>query len=317
MQVDPKALEALFEDHYWDSLAGHKPVVMEHVRAVLALADPRPEAGTAGGVEEEARDLLDALSTKFEPLVWTSDMALAWNRHLAPAMDKLRSTLAASPAATRGEAFPVLNFRDEPAARAAFEKHYGRGFDLSRTGEWGDGYVHDGIEAMWKGWRECWLTGHAVPESTPAPESARGEAVTTLVGACKTMADDYQTSEQHHPHHVLVPLAAFTAMRSALAHPASAPAPAEGDTEAARRYIQDWVPDCVRTYVSMLEAQAARTEPAAEMVLRKAIKAVTDATSAYLPPDGISKDECINRVLAATDNPEINAVMLGDSNGRS
>jgi hypothetical protein len=50
-----------------------------------------------------------------------------------------------------------------------------------------------------------------------------------------------------------------------------ASAPAEGDTEAARRYIQDWVPDCVRTYVSMLEAQAARSEPAAEMVEYKRI----------------------------------------------
>jgi hypothetical protein len=50
-------------------------------------------------------------------------------------------------------------------------------------------------------------------------------------------------------------------------------------------------------------------------VLREAVKAVTDATCAYLPPDGISKDELISRVLAATDNPEINAVMLGGRNG--
>lgn len=49
--------------------------------------------------------------------------------------------------------------------------------------------------------------------------------------------------------------------------------------------------------------------------MRTAIKAVTDATGAYLPPDGISKDELISRVLAATDNPEINAVMLGGRNG--
>lgn len=48
---------------------------------------------------------------------------------------------------------------------------------------------------------------------------------------------------------------------------------------------------------------------------RRAISAVTAATSAYLPPNGISKDECINRVLAATDNPKINAVMLGGPNG--
>lgn len=54
--------------------------------------------------------------------------------------------------------------RDE-AARIAFEAHYRLAYDLTRTGEWGNGYVHDGIEAMWKGWRECWLA------SAPAPAS--------------------------------------------------------------------------------------------------------------------------------------------------
>lgn len=49
--------------------------------------------------------------------------------------------------------------------------------------------------------------------------------------------------------------------------------------------------------------------------LRGAVAAVTDATSSYLPPDGISAPECISRVIAATDNPEINAIMIGDRNG--
>ncbi len=40
-----------------------------------------------------------------------------------------------------------------------------------------------------------------------------------------------------------------------------------------------------------------------------ALKAVIDATQAYLPPDGIPQDELINRVLAATDNPRINAAL--------
>lgn len=38
----------------------------------------------------------------------------------------------------------------------------------------------------------------------------------------------------------------------------------------------------------------------------KALEAVIAATQAYLPPDGIDAKECINRILAATDNPEIN-----------
>lgn len=49
--------------------------------------------------------------------------------------------------------------------------------------------------------------------------------------------------------------------------------------------------------------------------LKRAVAAVTDAMSSYLPSDGISAHECINRVLAATDNPEINAVMIGERNG--
>lgn len=37
-----------------------------------------------------------------------------------------------------------------------------------------------------------------------------------LEKAAAVMVGDYQTSENHHPHHVLVPLAAFEALRSAL-----------------------------------------------------------------------------------------------------
>lgn len=50
--------------------------------------------------------------------------------------------------------------------------------------------------------------------------------------------------------------------------------------------------------------------------LKKAVSAATDATAAYLPPDGISASECISRILGATDNPEINAIMLEKNDGR-
>lgn len=40
-------------------------------------------------------------------------------------------------------------------------------------------------------------------------------------------------------------------------------------------------------------------------VFVKAVKAVIDAANEYLPPDGISKDDFINRVLGATDNAEV------------
>lgn len=39
--------------------------------------------------------------------------------------------------------------------------------------------------------------------------------------------------------------------------------------------------------------------------LLAALKAVIEASQEYLPPDGISKDEFINRVIGATDNAQI------------
>lgn len=43
--------------------------------------------------------------------------------------------------------------------------------------------------------------------------------------------------------------------------------------------------------------------------LVEALEAVISATQAYLPPDGISAKECISRILSATDNPTINAIL--------
>lgn len=44
--------------------------------------------------------------------------------------------------------------------------------------------------------------------------------------------------------------------------------------------------------------------------LERAIIAVVEATRAYLPPDGIDAQECLSRVLGATDNAEINPLIL-------
>jgi hypothetical protein len=43
--------------------------------------------------------------------------------------------------------------------------------------------------------------------------------------------------------------------------------------------------------------------------LVEALLAIIDAARAYLPPDGIGKDEFISRVLEATDNPKIIAAL--------
>jgi hypothetical protein len=41
---------------------------------------------------------------------------------------------------------------------------------------------------------------------------------------------------------------------------------------------------------------------------REALIAVVSATGAYLPPDGISAEECVAPVIATTDNPAISAI---------
>jgi hypothetical protein len=46
-----------------------------------------------------------------------------------------------------------------------------------------------------------------------------------------------------------------------------------------------------------------------ESPLVEALLAVIDAARAYLPPDGIGKDEFITRVLEAIDNPKIIAAL--------
>jgi hypothetical protein len=51
--------------------------------------------------------------------------------------------------------------------------------------------------------------------------------------------------------------------------------------------------------------------------LVEAILAVVNATRAYLRPDGIDAEECISRILEATDNPTINPIILEAENGRN
>ena len=48
---------------------------------------------------------------------------------------------------------------------------------------------------------------------------------------------------------------------------------------------------------------------AALMRCAEALREVIAATQAYLPPDGTSAKDCISAILAATDNPEINAAL--------
>ena len=55
----------------------------------------------------------------------------------------------------------------------------------------------------------------------------------------------------------------------------------------------------------------ATPSPSEAMVerLREAIMEIVSATRAYLPPDGISAQECLNRIIGATDNATINPII--------
>jgi hypothetical protein len=68
--------------------------------------------------------------------------------------------------------------------------------------------------------------------------------------------------------------------------------------------------------IQIAETAGTRKDANAAMIVKavnshaalvKALQAVIDAAGDYLPPDGISKDDFINRVLFATDNSEFNA----------
>lgn len=101
----------------------------------------------------------------------------------------------------------------------------------------GDGYQDEVINAGWHYWNAALSAAEPVgqvdasygeagmlvasfkPSSLPVGTklyTAPAVAVKALADACRMMVDDYQTSDNHHPNHALVPLTAFDAMRSAL-----------------------------------------------------------------------------------------------------
>ena len=69
-------------------------------------------------------------------------------------------------------------------------------------------------------------------------------------------------------------------------------------------HIDPWV-----KYARRIEAATAWNTRIESGVVAEALLAVVNATRAYWPPDGISEQECINRILEAIDNPKINPVI--------
>ena len=84
-----------------------------------------------------------------------------------------------------------------------------------------------------------------------------------------------------------------------------------GDGGAAGKALCQWVYDNAEGLAARFAALEAEK---AELV--EAVLVVVAATRAYLPPDGIDAQECLNRVIGATDNPKINPFILEAENGR-
>lgn len=64
----------------------------------------------------------------------------------------------------------------------------------------------------------------------------------------------------------------------------------------------------VRTLADALARHRTAAEKSGDVALR-ALVAVIDAVRDYLPPDGISMSEAMDRIIGAVDNPEINPVI--------
>ena len=85
------------------------------------------------------------------------------------------------------------------------------------------------------------------------------------------------------------------------------PLPAQGAARAASGAHPDAIQDGTlsKSTAKRVTALAASGGEDSVAVIREALHKVIDAVGAYLPPDGISRDDLISRVIEATDNPEI------------
>ena len=77
--------------------------------------------------------------------------------------------------------------------------------------------------------------------------------------------------------------------------------------QAAQTMPPDALPDGTlsKSTAKRVEALAASGGGDSVAVIREALQKVIDAVGAYLPPDGISREDLISLVIEATDNPEI------------
>ncbi len=77
-------------------------------------------------------------------------------------------------------------------------------------------FKHEIIDAAGCTNWQCVMDAVAEADALLASGTSASTAATELFEAARQMSGDYQTSELHHPDHVLVPLAAFKAMQAAV-----------------------------------------------------------------------------------------------------
>lgn len=100
------------------------------------------------------------------------------------------------------------------------------------------------------------------------------------------------------------------------ATPASAEAELRAEVERLRQTlaVRDHESDFLKRRGDKAIARAEALKASLDTAL-EAVLAVVSATQSYLPPDGISAQECLNLILAATDNPKINPIIAQMEHG--
>lgn len=96
----------------------------------------------------------------------------------------------------------------------------------------------------------------------------------------------------------------------------------KADIDVAERALVIWGRAVGGPATEAIAAAISRTEATRELQaerdkMREAILTVVGAIRDYLPPDGIDAQECLNRIIGATDNPEINPIIKELEHGRS
>ena len=148
--------------------------------------------------------------------------------------------------------------------------------------------------------------------------ASTGLSQAAVAAALQGFADDYMTSENHHPGYVLIPTAKFDAIRAALSTPAIEP---QGYVEVAKDRA-DWLLDavaCATQNRQFLRGEPEYDEVAGEAILLNGEKAISVAISRALASRPAPQPAADTRVVKPLDTcfDEIRAVVKAAEDERA